>query len=195
MSAISSQAIKQIFTEAHTANKFKDIPVTDADLRAIYDLAKMPPTACNCQPARFLFLRSQEAKEKIRGALMGSNVEKTMLAPVVVVAAIDTKFYDHLPEQFPIMPVKGMFENNAAVATDTATRNGNLQAAYFILAARSLGFACGPMSGFDPAQINATFFPDGQFTANFLINLGFGDDSGNYPRQKRLEFDVATRTL
>lgn len=183
------------FFNARTFNKFDGRPVTDAQLQQVYDTMKWAPTAMNSQPARFVFLRSAEAKARLKPALSPNNADKTMAAPVVVIVATDTRFFDQLPTQFPAYDAKPMFEGNAAMAQATAFRNGSLQGAYFIVAARQLGLDCGPMSGFDAAKLNAEFFPDGQWQANFLINLGHGDASGNHPRGPRLAYEAATRTL
>jgi 3-hydroxypropanoate dehydrogenase len=144
----------------------------------------------NTQPGRVVFVRTAEGKEKLKPALMPNNVPKTMAAPVVAIVAYDTAFYEHLPTQFPALPVaRDMFANNAELSADTATRNSALQGAYLIMAARALGLAAGPMSGFNPAVLNQAFFPDGRWKVNFLINLGWGDPSGNHPRGPRLAFE------
>ena len=156
---------------------------------------KWAPTSMNCQPARFVFLRSAEAKARLKSALSPNNLAKTLAAPVVVIVAMDTRFYEHLPTQFPAYDAKPMFEANAALAEATAFRNSSLQGAYFIIAARLHGLDCGPMSGFDAGKLNAEFFADGRLKANFLINLGHGDASGNHPRGPRLPFAEATQLL
>lgn len=188
---LNTAALEQTFLNARTVNKFTDQPVTDELLQQVYDLAKWGPTSMNCQPARFVFVRSAEAKARLAPALMPGNLDKTMGAPVCVIVASDTRFFDHLPTQFPVMNAKPMFEGNAALAESTASRNSTLQGAYLMLAARELGLDCGPMSGFDPAKVNEAFFPDGQFKVNFLVNLGYGDPSGNHPRGPRLSFETA----
>jgi nitroreductase len=187
---LNHTALEQSFTQARTFNKFTDRTVTDDTLHALYELAKWGPTSMNSQPARFVFVRSAEAKAKLLPALMPGNADKTMAAPVCAIVAMDSRFFDHLPEQFPAMNAKPMFEGNAGLAESTAFRNSSLQAAYLIVAARQLGLDCGPMSGFDPAKVNAAFFPDGRYKANLLINLGYGDASGNHPRGPRLPFEV-----
>jgi 3-hydroxypropanoate dehydrogenase len=187
--------VDQAFLSARTFNKFSSQPVSDDLLRQLYDLMKWGPTSFNCQPARLVFLRAPEGKARLKPALMPTNADKTMAAPVVVVVAMDSQFFEHLPDQFPAMPAKPFFDSNAPLAEATAFRNSSLQGAYLIIAARMLGLDCGPMSGFDAAKVNAEFFPDGRFKANFLVNLGYGDASGNYPRGPRLPFDVACQLL
>ena len=195
MPQLDERALDQAFRNARTFNKFRREPVSEDTLRALYDLMKWAPTSMNCQPARFVFLRSAEAKERLRPALSDGNVAKTMVAPAVVIVAVDSRFFDHLPEQFPSYAAKPLFEGNPQLAQATAQRNGTLQGAYFIVAARMLGLDCGPMSGFDADKVNTEFFPDGRFKANFLINIGYGDPLGNHPRGPRLGFDKAAQIL
>jgi 3-hydroxypropanoate dehydrogenase len=195
MHTTPSATLDQAFLSARTFNRFTNQPVSDDLLRQLYDLMKWGPTSFNCQPARLLFLRTPEGKARLKPALLPSNAEKSMAAPVVVIVAMDTQFFEHLPEQFPAMPAKPFFDNNPPLAEATAFRNSSLQGAYLIIAARLLGLDCGPMSGFDAAKVNAEFFADGRFKANFLINLGHGDASGNYPRGPRLPFGVACQLL
>jgi len=192
---IAEAALDQIFRSAHTAHGFSPDPIPDATLHALYDLLKWGPTAFNCQPARFVFLRSAAAKERLKPALSATNVAQSLAAPVTVIVATDTKFFDHLPRQFPIYDARPIFAGNAAVAQATAARNGTLQGAYLIIAARALGLDCGPMSGFDAAALDAAFFPDGQFKSNFLVNLGTADPSKTYPRGPRLSFAEAAEIL
>jgi 3-hydroxypropanoate dehydrogenase len=164
-------------------------------LREAYELARMGPTSANSNPARFVFLESEAAKARLLPALAPLNVEKTKAAPVTVIVAWDTEFYEKLPQLFPHADMRSHFVGKQAVIDETAFRNGSLQGAYFILAARALGLDCGPMSGFDAAKVNAEFFPDGKWKANFLCNLGYGDKSKLYPRNPRLEFEEACRVL
>jgi len=192
---INDAALDQIFRSAQTANAFLPEAVSDAQLHALYDLLKWGPTSFNCQPARYVFVRSAAAKEKLRPALGPTNVDKTMSAPVTVIIASDTQFFEHLPAQFPAYDAKPIFAGNAAVAQATAFRNGSLQGAYLIIAARALGLDCGPMSGFDAAAVDAAFFPDGQFKTNFLVNLGVADKSRNYPRGPRLDFATVAKIV
>jgi len=184
-----------MFRDARTHSAWQARPVPDEILRSIYDLTKFGPTSANCSPARFVFLRTEQAKGRLLPALMGSNVEKTRSAPVTAIVAYDTRFYEYLPRLFPHMDMKAMFAGNPALSQETAFRNGSLQGGYFILAARSLGLDCGPMSGFDQEKVNKEFFPDGRFKANFLCNLGYGDASKLYPRNPRLDFAEACKVL
>ena len=149
----------------------------------------------NTQPARFIFLRSAEAKARLLPTLAPGNVDKTRKAPVTVIVAQDRRFFDHLPTQFKAYDAKPLFEGNAALAESTAFRNSSLQGAYLMIAARLLGLDVGAMSGFDPDKLNAEFFPDGQWKVNFLVNLGYGDAAGNYPRGPRLAFDTVAQVF
>lgn len=194
--ALTDTSLAQLFTDAHTANKFTDAPVPDALLQQLYDLTKWGPTSMNCQPMRVVFVRSAEAKARLKDCLSAGNVDKTMAAPVTAIVAMDTAFHANLPTQFPAVPTASqMFATNEALSSATAFRNSSLQGAYLIVAARALGLAAGPMSGFDPAKLDAEFFPDGRFKANFLINLGFADPAGYRPRGPRLSFDEAAKVL
>jgi 3-hydroxypropanoate dehydrogenase len=195
MPALDAAALAQAFTGARTFNRFRPEPVSDETVHALYELLKWGPTSMNCQPGRYLFLRSEAAKQRLKPCLSPGNADKTMAAPLVAIVAGDSRFYEHLPEQFKAFDAKPMFEGNAALAETTAFRNSTLQGAYLIMAARLLGLDCGPMSGFDIAKANAEFFPDGRFKANFLVNLGRGDSAGNYPRGPRLPFEVAAQVL
>jgi len=193
---LDDRSLDVIFRAARTQNGFLDHPVTDAQLRALYDLLKWGPTTMNSQPARFVFVRSKEAKEKLRPALSPGNVDKTMAAPVTVIVAYDTRFYENLPRTFPNNPnAKAAFEGKDAHIATTALRNGSLQGAYLIIAARALGLDCGPMSGFDNAKVDETFFPDGRWKSNFLCNLGRGDPAKVFPRNPRLDFEEACRIV
>ncbi len=192
--ALSDAALDQILRSARTFNKFQDKPVSDATLQALYDLAKWGPTSMNCQAMRVVFVRSPEAKAKLKQALMPGNVDKTMAAPVTAIVASDSQFFDHLPTQFPALPqARDMFAGNAALAAETALRNSSLQAAYLMIAGRALGLDSGAMSGFNPQVVNELFFPDGRYQANMLINFGYGDPSGNWPRGPRLGFEEVVR--
>ncbi len=192
---ITNEALDTLFRNARTANGFIDKPVPTALLQQVYDLAKMAPTSMNTQPTRYVFLQTPAARERLLPALMAGNLEKTKLAPVTVIVATDTRFYEHMPQVWHGAGAKEMFEGNAGLATATATRNGTLGGAYFILAARALGLDCGPMSGFDIAKVNAEFFPDGRLQTNFLINLGYADHSKEFARNPRLSFDQACTVL
>jgi 3-hydroxypropanoate dehydrogenase len=194
-SAISNQALDQIFRHARTQNGWLPQPVPLELLHQVYALAALGPTSANTQPARFVFLTTPQAKERLRPALSANNVEKTMAAPVTVIIAYDTEFYEHLSRTFPHAPARSWFAGNQALIHETAFRNGSLEGAYFIIAARALGLDCGPMSGFDLNKVNAEFFPDGKWKANFLCNLGHGDPSKVFPRNHRLPFEDACRVL
>lgn len=190
MDSIDEQALKQIFTQARTFNAWQDKPVSEDLLRRVHEMALWGPTSMNCQPMRVRYLVSHEAREKLRPALAGGNVDQTMTAPVTAVVATDYAFYEKLPELFPVFPgARDMFANDADFARDNADRNGTLQGGYLIIAARALGLDCGPMSGFDNAQVDQTFFPDSTIKSNFLLNLGYGDREQLYPRGPRPSFD------
>ncbi len=182
---------RPVFEDARTLWSYSDQPVTDADLRAVYDTMRCGPTSANSCPARFVFIRSMEAKEKLRPALSAGNVDKTMAAPIVAIVAYDPQFYEQLPRLFPHADARSWFAGNHALAEETAFRNSSLQGAYFIIAARAHGLACGPMSGFDQARVNEAFFTHSGWRANFLINIGHGDPATAFPRAPRLEFDEA----
>jgi 3-hydroxypropanoate dehydrogenase len=180
---LSDVALDQLFRNARTVNKFTEREVDDTTLKQLYALYRWGPTSMNCQPGRVVFVRSAEAKERLMPALMPNNVAKTMAAPVTAIVAFDSAFFEELPAQFPAVPgARDMFASNPGLAAETAMRNGTLQGAYLILAARSMGLGAGPMSGFAAPLLDAAFFPDGLWTANFLVNLGWGDPTGNRPR-------------
>lgn len=188
--------LDQVFFEARTAHKFTDQPVSDETLQALVDLCKWGPTSLNSQPMRLVFVRSAEAKARLKESLSPNNAEKTMAAPVTAIVAWDTSFFEQLPTQFPAVPtMREMFAGNATLAQDTAFRNGSLQGAYLMIAARMLGLAVGPMSGFDAGKLNAAFFADGAFTVNFLVNLGYPDPAGYRPRGPRLAFDAMAKIV
>ena len=188
---IDAASLDALFTSARTQNKWTGEPVSDATLHELYDLVKMGPTSANCSPGRFLFLRTPEAKEKLKPALSAGNLEKTMAAPVTVIVAHDPLFYEQLPRLFPHADARAWFSGSEALATETAFRNGTLQGAYLILAARALGLGVGPMSGFDKAKVDEAFLSERGWKSNFLINLGHGDESGQFARSPRLTFDEA----
>ena len=196
MSEILSDAgLDQIFRQARTHSAWRDAEISDVLLEAVYDLAKMGPTSANCSPLRVLFLRSKEAKERLRPALDAGNVDKTMAAPATAILAYDMEFYEKLPSLFPHGDARSWFAGKAAKIEETAQRNGSLQGAYFIVAARALGIDCGPMSGFDPAKVDAEFLAGTSWRSNFLCNLGHGDPAQLHPRSPRLDFDEACRLL
>ena len=193
--SINEQAQAALFTEARTQNAWTAEPVTDETLHAVYDLLKMGPTSANCSPARFVFIRTPEAHERLKPALSAGNLDKTMAAPVTVIVAHDPAFYEKLPHLFPHADARAWFTSNAALAEETAFRNGTLQGAYLIMAARALGLGAGPMSGFNKSVVDEAFFPAGSahagWKSNFLINLGYGDPEKLFPRSPRLAFDEA----
>jgi 3-hydroxypropanoate dehydrogenase len=196
---LSDEGLDRIFREARTHNAWLDTRVSDDVLRELYELMKWGPTSANLSPARIVFLRTKEAKERLRPALMGANVEKTMSAPVTAIVAHDERFFEQAARLFPHYPAIGeMFANSPELAKETAFRNGTLQGAYLILAARSVGLDTGPMSGFDNAKVDAEFFASGDskgWRSNFLVNLGYGDPAKLFPRSPRLTFDETCRML
>lgn len=188
---LDDAALATLFTEARSHNGWRAEPVSDAVLRQLYELARMGPTSANCSPGRFVFVRTPEGKQRLAPALSKGNLEKTLTAPVTVIAAWDKAFYEALPKLFPHGDAKSWFTGSPELAHETAFRNGTLQAAYLLLAARSLGLDAGPMSGFDKAKVDAAFFAGSTWTANFLINLGHGDASKVFGRLPRLDFKDA----
>ncbi|GHC93951.1 putative NADH dehydrogenase/NAD(P)H nitroreductase [Pseudorhodoferax aquiterrae] len=195
LSPLSDAALDRLFRQARTVHAFQPVPVSDATLHQLYDLLKWGPTAFNAQPARYVFVRSAEAKAKLLTAVSKGNWKQTESAAVTVVVAQDRRFQDHLPTQFPAYDAKPLFDGNAQLADTTALRNGSLQGAYLILAARALGLDAGPQSGFDAKAVDAAFFPDGRWTANFLVNLGVADHSATFARGPRLAFADAARIV
>jgi 3-hydroxypropanoate dehydrogenase len=193
--AVSNDCIDQIFREARTHNVWLPRAVPAELLRQAYELAVLGPTSANSTPARFVFLSTPQAKERLRPALAPANVEKTMAAPVTVIVAWDTEFHEKLPKLFPHKDMRSVFASKPDLIEATAFRNSSLEGGYFILAARALGLDCGPMSGFDAARVNAEFFPDGKWKSNFLCNLGYGDATKLFPRNPRLSFDEACLVL
>ncbi len=187
--AIPEAALRQLFLDARTYNGWLDKPVPDECLRDIVDLMKMAPTSANCQPVRILFLKSKEARERLRPHLMETNVDKTMSAPVTAILGHDLEFYERLPRYFPHTDAKSWFEGNAPLIEETAFRNGTLQAGYFLIAARALGLDCGPMSGFDADGVNREFFAGTSTRVNFLCNIGFGDPESLFERSPRPAFE------
>ena len=207
---LNDEALDQLFRAARTHSAWLDKPVSDDTLRQLYEIMKWGPTSANGCPARFLFLRSRQSKERLRPALAPGNVEKTMTAPVTVIIAYDLLFYEKLQRLFPHSPaMRSLFAANPQLIEITAKRNSSLQGAYLILAARAVGLDCGPMSGFDNAKVDEEFFgagkecegceqeffPSGHVKSNFLCNLGYGDRSKLLPRSPRLEFNEACTLL
>ena len=194
---LDANELDVVFRQARTHSALSG-PVTDEQLRAVYELAKWGPTTLNSQPGRFIFVRSKEAKEKLAPALSPGNLDKTMAAPVTAIVAYDTQFHANLPRTFPHRPEANkafIGDEKAAYSNLTAVRNSSLQGAYLIVAARALGLDCGPMSGFDNAKVDAAFFPDGRWKSNFLCNLGRGDPAKLMPRNPRLTFEEACRIV
>ena len=193
---LAQAALDQLFLDAHTHNAWQDKPVPDALLHRLYELLRMAPTSANNSPARIVFVQSQQAKEKLLPALMEGNRAKTMAAPVTALIVYDLHFYDQLGKLFPNAPdAASWFNKDEQTVFTNAFRNGTLQGGYLILAARALGLDCGPMSGFDNAQVDELFFAGTNVKSNFLCNLGYGDAKGVYPRNPRLSFDEACRVL
>src|ERR1051326_3311861 len=206
MATVTPECLDVLFRQARTHSTWLNRPVTDQTIRDIYDVMKWGPTSANSCPARFFFIRSKEAKERLKPVLSPGNVDKTMAAPATVIIAYDLKFYENLPKLFPHNPgMVQLFKDNPQLLEATAKRNSSLQGAYFMLAARALGLDCGPMSGFDNEQLDEEFFgagkprqgatqeffTAGQIKSNFLCNLGYGDATKLRPRGPRLEFEEA----
>jgi 3-hydroxypropanoate dehydrogenase len=195
---LSDEALNLVFREAHTHSAWLPKPVDDDLLRRVYDLAKMGPTSANTAPMRLVFVKTPAGKERLKPALMAGNVEKTMAAPVCAIVAYDLRFYEQIPRLYPQNPKFADLFTAPGKEEFTRThafRNGTLQGAYLIIAARALGLDTGPMSGFDNAKVDAEFFPDGRYQSNFLINLGYGDPTKVYPRNPRLEFDEVCKVV
>ena len=189
---IDAAGLDLLFREARSHNKWKPDPVSDETLHELYDLMKFGPTSANSSPARFVFVRTREGKEKLAPALSSGNMEKTMAAPVTVIVAYDPKFYEKLPQLFPHNPsARDWFTSNDSLAATTAFRNGTLQGAYLIMAARAMGLDTGSMSGFDNAKVDAAFFAHNGWRSNWLINIGYGDPAGLFDRSPRLTFEEA----
>ena len=192
---VADADLDRIFRVARTHRSWRAEPVSDVVLQAAYDLARLAPTSGNCSPMRVVFLKSPAAKERLRPALDEGNVKQTMAAPVTAIIAHDLDFVARLPKLYPYADARRWYEGKPALIETTAFRNGSLQGAYFILAARAVGLDCGPMSGFSNAKVDAEFFAGGRVKSNFLCNLGYGDGAGMRPRAPRLEFDEACSIL
>jgi len=186
---------RQLFDGARTHNAWLERDVPDARLRRLYARLKWAPTSANSNPGRFVFVKSPETKERLKPHLSPANADKTMAAPVCVIVAADTQFFENMPKLFPSRDMRTPFAAAPALAEETATRNAILQGGYLILAARSLGLDCGPMSGFSREGVDQEFFPDGRWKTNFLVNIGYGDPEKLWPRNPRLDFDEACRIL
>lgn len=193
---IDQDCLQQLFFDARSYNGWRDEPITDEQLSRLYDILKMGPTAFNCCPGRFIFLRTDAAKERIRPHLRPNNISKTMTAPVLAIIAHDTRFFEHFEQLTPFRPEnKDHFVDNEPLAATVAFRNGTLQGAYLMMAARATGIDCGPMSGFDNAGVDAEFFPDGNVKSNFICGLGQGDPDSIFERLPRFEFDEVCEVL
>jgi 3-hydroxypropanoate dehydrogenase len=193
---LDKKSLDILFNEARTHNVWLDKPVDDALLQQAYDLAKMAPTAANTQPLRIVFVKSKEAKEKLKPALDAGNMAKTMAAPATAIIGMDMAFYEHMGKLFPhAKDARSWFEGNDVSIQQNAFRNGSLQGAYFMLAARSLGLDCGPMSGFNNDMVDAAFFAGTKIKSNFLCNLGYGDASKLFPRGPRFAFAEACKIV
>ena len=187
-------SLEQLFLEARTHNRWLDKSIDDGLLRELYELTKFAPTSANSQPLRLVFVKSREAKERLKPALAPQNVEKTMTAPVTAIVAHDLEFYEQLPRLLPHVDARSWFAHRPAEQIERAAFQGSsMQGAYLILAARALGLDAGPIGGFDAATLDAEFFPDGKWRSNFLVNLGYGDPAGLFPRSPRLDFEEACR--
>jgi 3-hydroxypropanoate dehydrogenase len=193
MRVLDDEALRVLFTEARTHRKWLDQPVDDATLRRVYDLARWPPTSANSQPLRLVFVKSAAGKDRLRPALDQGNVEQTMTAPVTAIVAHDTRFYELMPKLARPEIATRFASFPEAARERLAFQGGTLQGAYLMLAARAVGLDCGPMGGFDRGRVDADFFPDGRWKANFLVNLGYGDPSALRPRAPRLDFAEACR--
>jgi len=193
---LSDAALDQLFRTARTYNAWLPKAVSDEDLKALYELYKWGPTSANCQPARVVFVKTPAGKEKLMPAIAPGNQVKTAAAPVTAIIATDFEFYEQLPKQFPAADARSWFVGNQPMIDDAAVRNGSLQGAYLILAARALGLDTGPMSGFDKQKVDATFFAGTAYKSNFLVNIGYGDASRDlWPRSPRLSFDEAAKIV
>ncbi len=193
MSILDDSALDILFRQARTHNRWQKRPVTDETLHALFDLMKMGPTSANCSPLRIVFVRSDEAKARLLPCMSPGNVDKTREAPVTAILGMDMAFYEHLPRLFPHADARSWFAGQEVKIHETAFRNSSLQGGYFILAARALGLDCGPMSGFDPAAVDAAFWSGSSVRTNFIVNLGYGDPEGLFPRSPRLSFNEACR--
>lgn len=192
---LNQSSLDQLFLNARSHSAWKDTDVSEYLIKELYSLLRQGPTSNNCCPARFVFVRSAEAKDKLLPALKGHNGAKMLQAPVTVIVAWDSSFYEHLPKLFPIYDAAAQYRDSPDATYVAALRNGSLQGAYLMMAARALGLDCGPMSGFDNKAVDEAFFPDGRWRSNFLCCLGYGDDSKLYPAGPRLSFEEACRII
>ena len=195
LQAVDDRVLGQVFLDARTHNAWQEKDVPDALLRRLVDVLKMGPTSANCSPARFVFVKSKEAKERLKPHLSEGNRDKTMKAPVCTIIGYDLDFYEHLPKLFPHTDARSWFAGKPEKIEETAFRNGTLQGAYLILAARLHGLDCGPMSGFDNAGVDTAFFSGTSIKSNFLCNIGYGDPAGVQPRSPRFSFDEIAKIV
>jgi len=195
MQSLPQQSLDQLFLNARSHSVWQDRPVSDEKLQQIYELMKWGPTSANASPARIVFVKSDEAKEKLLACVAELNVEKTRTAPVTAIIAEDLEFYDKLPKLFPHNDFRSYFAGNKELTESTAFRNSSLQGAYFMIAARALGLDCGPMSGFDQQKLDEAFFAGTSWKSNFLCNLGYGDPDKLFPRLPRLSFEEACQII
>ena len=186
---------EQLFDNARSHNGYLPEAIPESTLRRLFDLLKWGPTSANCSPARFIFVTSAQAKEKLLAGMSAGNVEKTRQAPVTVIVGMDTEFFNKLPQLFPHTDARAWFVGNQPNIDATALRNSSMQGAYLIMAARSLGLDCGAMSGFDAAKIDADFWANTTVKTNFILNIGHGDVAKLMPRSPRLSFDEACQIL
>ena len=193
MNRVAEEALATLFGEARTFTRWQERPVPHDVVETALSLAQLGPTSANCQPMRLVLVRSAAAKERLLPCVSAGNYDKVRTAPVTAIVAYDCEFYDHLPRLYPHTDARGWFTSDEALALETAFRNGSLQGAYLILALRAQGLDCGPMSGFDPAKVNAAFFADGRWRSNFLLNIGYGERASLRPRLPRLEFAEVAR--
>ncbi len=192
---LTDEAFDQLFRKARTANAWKDDPIPEGVLEKIYEIMKFGPTSANSCPMRIIFVKSKEAKERLRPALDGANIAKVLDAPVTAIFAEDMQFYEHLSYLFPHTNARVWFEGKPDKIFDTAFRNGTLQTAYFMIVARGFGLDCGPMSGFNKEKVDTEFFPDGRFKSNFICSLGYGDHTKTFARSPRFSFDEVCKII
>jgi 3-hydroxypropanoate dehydrogenase len=192
---LNDNALAQLFLDAHTHTSWQEKPIDEAIIQQLYDLVKVGSTSANCSPARFIFITTDEAREKLKPCLSSGNVEQTMSAPCTVIVAYDEEFYEQLPTLFPYADAKSWFTSSPEAALETAMRNSSMQGAYLISAARALGLDTGAMSGFNPTLLNDTFFSDSTWKVNFLLNIGYGDGEKVHKRLPRLSFEQACQIL
>lgn len=192
---IDDKALDTVFRDARSHNGWQDKPVSEAQLRELYNLMKWGPTSANCQPLRVVFVTTEQAKQRLKPCLAEGNVDKSMSAPVVAILGMDMEFYEQLPRVFPHTDARSWYAGKPEKIAETAFRNSSLQGAYFMVAARSIGLDCGPMSGFDANKVNAEFFPDGKVKVNFICALGSGDPAKLFDRLPRLDFDEVCEVI